>query len=260
MTTYNHEEKDNETIQVMAKNFDNWYDWDPSEDQSINFEKDRIEKINKAYTDTFVNRELETKTRELVSIDPEIKKALKDMQTLHSGQYRKIDNVPFANHPMAVAKIISRVCNDANVITAWLLHDVIEDVENGREKIKNYPQEIIDLVDSVTEQNKSLPWQERKEKYLEHIKEYQFQSLVLSLSDRIQNLRDMIEWIEKYWDSLREKFNAWPDKQKWFIVNYSMKIKESIDNIKEPKNKWHLLDLYKELTSLIWYFLELIKK
>jgi (p)ppGpp synthase/HD superfamily hydrolase len=70
---------------------------------------------------------------------------------------------------------------------------VIEDVENGREKIKQYPQEIIDLVDSVTEQDKSLPWQERKEKYLEHIKEYQFQSLVLSLSDRIQNLRDMIE-------------------------------------------------------------------
>jgi (p)ppGpp synthase/HD superfamily hydrolase len=61
---------------------------------------------------------LETKTRELVSVDPEIKKALEDMQTLHSGQYRKIDNVPFANHPTAVAKIISRVCNDTNVITA----------------------------------------------------------------------------------------------------------------------------------------------
>jgi hypothetical protein len=70
----------------------------------------------------------------------------------------------------------------------------------------------------------------------------------------------MIEWIEKYWDSLREKFNAWPDKQKWFIVNYSMKIKKSIDNIEDPKNKWHLLDLYKELTALVWYFLELIKK
>jgi len=120
--------------------------------------------------------------------------------------------------------------------------------------------EVLELVNSVTEQDKSLPWQQRKDIYLNHLKEYQYQNIILSLSDRIQNLRDMIEWLEKYWDSLREKFNAWPQEQKWFVVSYSMKIKEAIDNIADEKNKWKLLDLYNEFTALVWYFLEILKK
>lgn len=258
MTNYDHSEEDKKTLQVMAKNFDNWYDWDPTEKQSLNFEKNRINKINQNYIDTFANRELEDKTWELVSTDLEIQNTLEDIKKLHENQFRKIDDIPFVNHPISVAKIISRVSNDNNLIRAWLLHDVIEDVKNGRELMQSYPIEILNLVDSVTEQDKSLSWQERKKEYLNHLKEYQYQNIILSLSDRIQNLRDMIEWLEKYWDSLREKFNAWPKEQKWFILNYSMKIKEAIDNIKDEKNRWKLLDLYNELTALIWYFIHII--
>lgn len=260
MTTYNHKDEDKKTLEVMATNFDNWYDWDATEEQDLNFEKSRIDKINKGYTDTFVNREIENKTWDLVSMEPEIQKTLEHIKTLHKNQFRKIDNIPFVNHPISVAKIISRVSNDSNIIKAWLLHDVIEDVENGRNLIQEYPKEVLELVNSVTEQDKSLPWQQRKDIYLNHLKEYQYQNIILSLSDRIQNLRDMIEWLEKYWDSLREKFNAWPQEQKWFVVSYSMKIKEAIDNIADEKNKWKLLDLYNEFTALVWYFLEILKK
>jgi len=124
MTTYNHKDEDKKTLEVMATNFDNWYDWDATEEQDLNFEKSRIDKINKGYTDTFVNREIENKTWDLVSMEPEIQKTLEHIKTLHKNQFRKIDNIPFVNHPISVAKIISRVSNDSNIIKAWLLHDV----------------------------------------------------------------------------------------------------------------------------------------
>ena len=31
MTTYDEQKEDKKTLEIMAKNFDNWYDWDPSE-------------------------------------------------------------------------------------------------------------------------------------------------------------------------------------------------------------------------------------
>ena len=259
MTTYNHNEEDEKTLHTMANNFDNWYDGDSSPEQKIEFENSRLQKIKDWYMNTFHNREIEEKTRELISMDKEIVDTLNDINLFHGGQFRKVDNVPFVNHPISVAKIISRITNETHLIQAALLHDVIEDVENWRGLIQKYPKEVVDLVESVTEQDKSLSWKERKNHYLGHIKNYTYPSLALSLSDRIQNLRDMIDWLEKYGNWLWNKFNTWAEDQKWFILTYSMKVRKNIDIIQDEKNKNKLLNLYDELSFLIGYFLELIE-
>lgn len=62
-----------------------------------------------------------------------------------------------------MGKILTRITTETPIIQAGLLHDVIEDVQNGRKLLEEkYPQEIIDLVNSVSEQDKSLSWKERK--------------------------------------------------------------------------------------------------
>jgi acylphosphatase len=115
------------------------------------------------------------------------------------------------------------------------------------------------LVDGVTEQDKSLPRKERKIAYIKHLDWISYRALALSISDRIQNLRDMIKWLENHGNKMFEKFNAWFEEQKWFILSYSLKVKKIIDTLQDEKIKWKCLDLYKELHVLIGYFLEIGK-
>ena len=120
--------------------------------------------------------------------------ALSIARKAHEGQLDKAE-VDYIEHPIYVA---SQVDTEEEKAVA-LLHDVIEDVKNGRTLLeRNYPREIIDLVDSVSEQNKSLPRKERKIAYLEHLSNANYKSLLISLADRIHNLRTMIQSFEKY--------------------------------------------------------------
>ncbi len=261
MTTYDANKEDKKTLETMANNFDQGYDGDPTEEQIKAFEKHRTEKIKDTYDSFQKNLELEEKTFEMVSEDGDIQNALKDIMEFHKDQYRKIGNIPYTDHPIAVAKIISRVTNDKKLIIAWLLHDVIEDVEGWRMLLESkYTGDILGLVDDVTEQDKSLPRKERKVAYIKHLDTVSGKSLILSLSDRIHNLRGMIKWLEENGPAIWEKFNAWFEEQKWFILSYSLQVKRVIDQIQDIKIKWQCLDLYNELSALIWYFLEIWKK
>lgn len=261
MTKYNSQEEDKKTLETMAKNFDQWYDWDPTEEQSKKFEDFRIAKIKNEYDKYLQNIELEEKSFEMVADDKDIQDTIKDAMEFHKNQYRKIGWVPFVNHPIAVAKIINRVFQDKKLIIAALLHDVKEDVENGEELLESkYSEDILQLIDGVTEQDKSLPRKERKIAYIKHLDWISDRTLALSLSDRIQNLRDMIKWLEEHGSEMFESFNAWFEEQKWFILSYSLKVKKLIDVMQDEKIKWKCLDLYKELSTLIGYFLEIGNK
>lgn len=260
MANYDPQKEDNKTLEIMANNFDQWYDWDPTQDQSQKFEEFRIKKIKSDYVKYLQNIELEEKSFEMIIDDKDIQNAIQDATEFHKNQYRKINGAPFIYHPIAVAKIINSIFQDKQLVIAALLHDVKEDVENGKELLESkYPEDILQLIDGVTEQDKSLPRKERKIAYIKHLDGISYKILALSMSDRIQNLRDMIKWLENNGHKMFEKFNAWFEEQKWFILSYSLKVKKIIDTLPDEKIKWKCLDLYKHLSVLIWYFLEIGK-
>ena len=51
--------------------------------------------------------------------------------------------------------------------------------------MQKYPEEIYNLVDSVTEQDKSLSRKERKIAYISHIDTYNYKNLAISLCSTI---------------------------------------------------------------------------
>jgi GTP pyrophosphokinase len=68
----------------------------------------------------------------------------------HAGQARQ-SGEPYINHPLAVAMILTELQMDANVLSAALLHDVIEDCAVTREELAGrFGDEIATLVDGVT--------------------------------------------------------------------------------------------------------------
>lgn len=134
----------------------------------------------------------------------------------HAGQTRKGKDIPYITHPFTVALILSRAGAEEDVIIAGMLHDTVEDSDGAitlADIQKHFGDEVTELVRYVTEEDKSLPWAERKRQALAHIKVMPHNALLLKSADVLHNLSDLLGDLEQYGDSVFEKFNA-PKEQK----------------------------------------------
>jgi len=58
---------------------------------------------------------------------------------------------------------------------------------------ERFGENVAQLVNSVTEQDKKLSWQERKDEAYEHIQTFTFDQVLVKSADVISNLSDLIE-------------------------------------------------------------------
>src|SRR5689334_9380711 len=99
-----------------------------------------------------------------------VKRALDQAAIWHRGQKRKYPNidVPYISHLAGVAVVLSRHGLDEEVVAAGVLHDSMEDQGITFDELsQRFGGRVASLVRHVTEQDKSLPWEERKRLYLE---------------------------------------------------------------------------------------------
>lgn len=118
--------------------------------------------------------------------------ALSVAYQFHAGQKRK-GGSPYIIHPLEVASyLINLNIDDDNIISAAILHDVIEDcnIENPYQKLgKRYGinKEIIDIVLLLTKSKDYKKTDPTQEIYYSKIKENKA-ALIIKLSDRANNL------------------------------------------------------------------------
>lgn len=139
--------------------------------------------------------------------------ALDFATAIHSGQKRKGKSVDYITHPIAVSKILQSVTDDENIIIAGLLHDTIEDCDpHGsvtKEDIRSkFGEEVAEMVDSVTEHDKSLSWKKRKQAGIDHIKHMSHNSMLVKSADVLNNLQDLNQDIKDIGAEVLSKFSA----------------------------------------------------
>ena len=79
-----------------------------------------------------------------------VKKAFAFAEEKHSGQFRK-SGEPYILHPICVAEILEKLNFDTDVISAAILHDVIEDCEVSHNQLeKEFNSQIAEIVEAVT--------------------------------------------------------------------------------------------------------------
>ena len=124
-----------------------------------------------------------------------LKRALDYAAVWHKDQRRKYPgaDVPYVSHLAGVAATLSRHGFDEEVVAAGVLHDCIEDAGVTHEElVKLFGERVADLVRHVTEQDKSLAWEERKQRYLEHFSEKPWEAQAITLADKIDNFQSII--------------------------------------------------------------------
>ena len=156
---------------------------------------------------------------------------------MHQGKVRKFNGIPYILHPMEVAQILSTMTDDAEIITAGILHDIVEDTDGTLKEIeKRFGKRVAALVDSESErsypaEDKSTSWQRRKEEALIVLKNSSDIGVkMLWLADKLANIRSLAreysENGESIWKMLHQSD---PAIQCWYYKTIAETVELSLN-------------------------------
>lgn len=168
---------------------------------------------------------------------------------MHTGAVRKGSNTPYILHPMEVAQIVSTLTDDIDVITAAILHDVVEDTDGSLREVRaRFGDHVAELVDSITEnkyadEDSRLTWRRRKEENIALLRNTRSLDVkILWLADTLSNMRAMAGQYSEKGEELWKQFHqSDPAVQLWYYrsiaetleidLNRSAAFKELIKHI-----------------------------
>ena len=164
---------------------------------------------------------------------------------LHSEQTRKlsekeqvagIPKIPYAGHLLAVASMVIGEGGSEDAVIAALLHDAVED-QGGQETLgkirmlygEKVAEYVLDLTD--TDVTPKPPWKERKVCYLAHLQKVDGEVLLISLADKVHNLRSIYFDLQRYGESAWERFNAPKDEILWYYQSLNEILAKKLGDI-----------------------------
>lgn len=136
--------------------------------------------------------------------------------TAHRTQTRKGDQSPYFIHPSMVAlKLTAYQCTE-EVVAAGYVHDVLEDTDFPEALLEAMlGSQVVQLVKTVSEQ-KALPWEERKQKYIDTVAQASEAVKCVSVADKIHNLQSLFSAHAKEGAEIWSVFNRGRDLKCWF--------------------------------------------
>jgi (p)ppGpp synthase/HD superfamily hydrolase len=126
---------------------------------------------------------------------PLLKRALDRAAVWHRDQRRKYPgaDVPYVSHVAGVVAVLARHRFDDEVLAAGALHDVLEDCGVAHAELARlFGDRVADLVRAVSEEDKSLPWEERKKRYLERFARAPWDAQAIAIADKIDNFVSIV--------------------------------------------------------------------
>ena len=165
------------------------------------------------------------KTEKRSALSGKFEEALLFAAQKHANQCRKYSEIPYISHLLATAGLVLEHGGTEEEVIAALLHDAAED-QGGAQTLADirsrFGDAVADIVagcsdDMPEQENKKRPWKIRKTEHLEHMKQATRCVLLVSLADKIHNLRTILTdlhvlSVEEMW----KRFNATPAESLWY--------------------------------------------
>lgn len=139
---------------------------------------------------------------------------------IHARQLRKATQVPYVAHLMSVAALVLENGGDEDAAISGLLHDAVEDSEDGAVTAARICAQFGDHVaDTVLGCSDAVgvpgaakpPWRERKEAYIRHLAAARDPDVLLvSACDKLHNARSIVADLRAIGPAVWDRFNV-PD-------------------------------------------------
>ena len=139
----------------------------------------------------------------------------------HSGQTRKASGIPYVSHVLSVAALVLESGGDEDQAIAALLHDAVEDC-GGAPILADIRQRFGDRVAFIvagctdTDQIPKPPWRARKDDYLRHLREAPEDVRLVSVADKLHNVRSIVADYRALGDAVWERFAGRKDGSLWY--------------------------------------------
>lgn len=139
---------------------------------------------------------------------------------LHATQTRK-GGIPFINHLLAVSTLVLENGGNEDQAIAALLHDAVED-QGGAATLAVIQQKFGDrvaaIVASCTESDiqPKPPWRDRKERYIEQMRQASAEVHLVSLADKLDNLRSTHALLQQEGITAWQRFKGDRNQSVWF--------------------------------------------
>ncbi|MBN1335590.1 MAG: HD domain-containing protein [Deltaproteobacteria bacterium] len=133
---------------------------------------------------------------------------------------RKGNGIPYIAHLFHVTAIVAEYQGSEDQLIAALLHDWLEDVEGARveELRRRFGDYVADLVLALSDSTgePKLPWRQRKETHLAHLRGCGPDVKLISVADKIHNISSIIRDYLSVGESLWARFRGGRDGTLWY--------------------------------------------
>lgn len=173
----------------------------------------------------------------------QLEAALQFAMDAHKGATRKGSNKPYILHPIETLQILSSMDADLNLMIAGLLHDTLEDTDTTLLDIYDrFGMDVAALVNGHTEDKRNI-WYMRKLITTVALPHEDLRAKMLTIADKVANMRSMFTDYKQIGEKLWERFNAPKEYQAWYYSNLN-------DGLAELQNYSETADVYWEMTGL----------
>lgn len=164
---------------------------------------------------------------------------------VYQKQKRKGKDIAYVTHPLTAGIILAMAGADEDLVIAGILHDTIEDSIREKKVDKKmladrFGKKVAKIVESVSEDNKLLSWEQRKEKAKKNIEKFNHDSLLVKSADVLSNVTELID---DYIVSGNKAFSRFGGTKERVIANY-------LEVMKIILKKWPQSPLAKDLKNL----------
>jgi (p)ppGpp synthase/HD superfamily hydrolase len=159
---------------------------------------------------------------------------------VHGGQVRKGTGTPYVAHLLAVAATVLEYGGDEDLAIAGLLHDSVED-QGGRARLNDvgnrFGPRVARIVEACSDSladtgagERKAHWQERKDKYLAHLKTADEDILHVSLADKVHNARAILRDLRKpeIGEKIWSRFSQPKERTLWYYETLAAIFREKL--------------------------------
>ena len=156
-----------------------------------------------------------------VKLTERFEQALVYATRLHATQIRKATGVPYITHLLSVTALVLEDGGNEDEAIAALLHDAVED-QGGKatraEIYRLFGEQVVAIVDGCTEFDSlpKPPWRDRKQRYLEQLRQGSSSVRRVALADKLHNARSLLSDYRQQGDEIWSMFGAGKEGMLWF--------------------------------------------
>jgi (p)ppGpp synthase/HD superfamily hydrolase len=136
--------------------------------------------------------ELPTAASRIAKLHPGVRAVLEFVHERHAGQ-RRGDGAPFVAHPVEVASILARHDYPDEIVSAALLHDVLEKSDTGRDELEaRFGPRVATLVEALTDDPAIADDAERRAALRLQVAQAGDEAAAVFAADKISKVRELL--------------------------------------------------------------------